>query len=306
MESHKPECLSRASMEAGDCDCGLRERQLEARARYSETSPPMGDPKCYVCTCGADARAIAGGFIGAAHSPGCAAIGAKLAPRYAFELHFEPGTLNIKIGGDADGKGLFVFPEDVLDYVESGDAYREVPIEKDELLAIRDFLIERFPAAPGLADQPVQGYPQTLHPHMSWSDRDQAMAEIKQTYRPEQIDQMLTEAFQLGMKHPGIYGDVALSKAYVRLRSKIPGAFKTPYAPSAEQVWKITEEALDAMPAAIRQAERLATLDLLAGALQKFAPDLAAQIAERWKNANAESNAALEELLKVLREGPKP
>lgn len=37
----------------------------------------------------------------------------------------------------------------------------------------------------------------------------------------------------------------ALSDAYVRLRAKIPGAFDTPHAPTAEQVWDVTEKALD-------------------------------------------------------------
>jgi hypothetical protein len=35
-----------------------------------------------------------------------------------------------------------------------------------------------------------------------------------------------------------------VSEAYVRLRAMIPGALNTPHAPSGEQVWKITEEAL--------------------------------------------------------------
>lgn len=42
-----------------------------------------------------------------------------------------------------------------------------------------------------------------------------------------------------------------LSMAYVRLRALIPGAFDTPHAPTAEEVWEITEQAL------IRYKERL-------------------------------------------------
>lgn len=102
------------------------------------------------CNCGAT------GYI-AVHQPNCAAL--ILASRYAFELVFEPGTLNVKIGGDNDGRGLFVFSEDVLDYVSSGDAYREVPIEKSELTELRDFLVARFPLMPGQPGQPAQSYP---------------------------------------------------------------------------------------------------------------------------------------------------
>lgn len=39
----------------------------------------------------------------------------------------------------------------------------------------------------------------------------------------------------------------ALSDAYVRLRALIPGAFKTPHAPTPEQVWETTENALRAL-----------------------------------------------------------
>lgn len=35
-----------------------------------------------------------------------------------------------------------------------------------------------------------------------------------------------------------------LHEAYLRLRSLIPGAFETPHAPTAEQVWTTTEDAL--------------------------------------------------------------
>lgn len=35
-----------------------------------------------------------------------------------------------------------------------------------------------------------------------------------------------------------------LSDAYVRLRVMIPGALDTPFAPTSEQVWEITEKAL--------------------------------------------------------------
>jgi len=36
----------------------------------------------------------------------------------------------------------------------------------------------------------------------------------------------------------------SLSDAYLRLRAMIPGALKTPHAPSPEQVWEVTENAL--------------------------------------------------------------
>jgi hypothetical protein len=35
-----------------------------------------------------------------------------------------------------------------------------------------------------------------------------------------------------------------LSEAYLRLRRMIPGALDTPYAPTKEMVWRVTEEAL--------------------------------------------------------------
>lgn len=35
-----------------------------------------------------------------------------------------------------------------------------------------------------------------------------------------------------------------LSDAYLRLRAMIPGAFDTPFAPTPEQVWRTTEDAL--------------------------------------------------------------
>lgn len=35
-----------------------------------------------------------------------------------------------------------------------------------------------------------------------------------------------------------------LSNAYLRLRAMIPGAFDTPHAPTSEQVWETTENAL--------------------------------------------------------------
>lgn len=35
-----------------------------------------------------------------------------------------------------------------------------------------------------------------------------------------------------------------MSEAYVRLRALIPGAFRTPHAPTARQVWEVTERAL--------------------------------------------------------------
>lgn len=36
-----------------------------------------------------------------------------------------------------------------------------------------------------------------------------------------------------------------LSNAYLKLRSMIPGAYDTPHAPSSEQVWDVTEKALE-------------------------------------------------------------
>jgi len=36
-----------------------------------------------------------------------------------------------------------------------------------------------------------------------------------------------------------------LSESYLRLRSMIPGAYNTPTAPTAEQVYSITESALE-------------------------------------------------------------
>lgn len=46
-------------------------------------------------------------------------------------------------------------------------------------------------------------------------------------------------------------GDHELSAAYVRLRGMIPGAFDTPYAPTPEQIWDVTEKALARL---VRQA----------------------------------------------------
>ncbi len=45
------------------------------------------------------------------------------------------------------------------------------------------------------------------------------------------------------------YNDRDLSDAYLRLRARIPGAYRTPHAPTPQQVWKVTEDALDAMVA---------------------------------------------------------
>lgn len=41
--------------------------------------------------------------------------------------------------------------------------------------------------------------------------------------------------------------EAALSRAYIRLRDMIPGAFDTPHAPSREQVWETTEHALQCL-----------------------------------------------------------
>jgi gentisate 1,2-dioxygenase len=46
-------------------------------------------------------------------------------------------------------------------------------------------------------------------------------------------------------------GSRPLSQAYLRLRALIPGAFRTPYAPTAEQVWDTTEKALIEMKLAL-------------------------------------------------------
>ena len=45
-----------------------------------------------------------------------------------------------------------------------------------------------------------------------------------------------------------------LSDAYVRLRKKIPGALSTPTAPTPEQVWAVTEAALDGLSAEHKRA----------------------------------------------------
>jgi len=36
----------------------------------------------------------------------------------------------------------------------------------------------------------------------------------------------------------------ALGRAYLRLRALIPGAYDTPHAPSSDEVWQVTENAL--------------------------------------------------------------
>lgn len=41
-----------------------------------------------------------------------------------------------------------------------------------------------------------------------------------------------------------IVANQKLSAAYLRLRALIPGAFDTPHAPSSEEVWQVTENAL--------------------------------------------------------------
>lgn len=51
-------------------------------------------------------------------------------------------------------------------------------------------------------------------------------------------------------RHDQILADYkALGDAYLRLRTKIPGAFKTPYGPTDMQVWETTEQALDRLVA---------------------------------------------------------
>lgn len=48
-------------------------------------------------------------------------------------------------------------------------------------------------------------------------------------------------------------------------------------------------------------AEREASLQVLAGAMRAFAPDLAEQLVQRWKISIAEQDKQLEEFLAVLR-----
>lgn len=46
-----------------------------------------------------------------------------------------------------------------------------------------------------------------------------------------------------------------LSEAYLRLRNLIPGAFDTPHAPTAEQIWEVTEKALQRLVEKAHAAE---------------------------------------------------
>lgn len=48
-----------------------------------------------------------------------------------------------------------------------------------------------------------------------------------------------------------------LSQAYLRLRQKIPGAFLTPHAPSAQKVWQVTEEALDVVLERLKMVDQV-------------------------------------------------
>lgn len=50
---------------------------------------------------------------------------------------------------------------------------------------------------------------------------------------------------------------------------------------------------------------RQETLDLLASGVSKFAPDLADELAKRWKEAVDKSDTALEEFLSVMRENDR-
>jgi len=54
----------------------------------------------------------------------------------------------------------------------------------------------------------------------------------------------------------------ALSDAYLRLREMIPGAFDTPHAPTAEQVWAHTEKCLTALIAPRTPDNRIGELEL--------------------------------------------
>jgi len=56
-----------------------------------------------------------------------------------------------------------------------------------------------------------------------------------------QLDQLISEHIRLEALRDA---ERRLSMAYVRLRALIPGAFDTPYAPTPEQVWTATEQAL--------------------------------------------------------------
>jgi hypothetical protein len=56
-------------------------------------------------------------------------------------------------------------------------------------------------------------------------------------------------------KEAKVTGDKELSDAYVRLRNIIPGAHDTPFAPSPEVVWAITEKAAKALVERAEAAE---------------------------------------------------
>lgn len=57
-----------------------------------------------------------------------------------------------------------------------------------------------------------------------------------------------------------------LSEAYVRLRALIPGAFDTPHAPTPEQIWKTTEDALRRLLTRVAKLE--ATIEGVSDALK--------------------------------------
>lgn len=91
----------------------------------------------------------------------------------------------------------------------------------------------------------------------------------------------------------------SLSDAYVRLRAMIPGAFDTPHAPSPEQVWQTTEEALARMQSALAASQAdVARLTDFADGLQAR---IAALHAPYWPGGIQDHVAKLEDELARLR-----
>lgn len=68
---------------------------------------------------------------------------------YSASLGFEGGNLSIKTAGwgDWNGHGMIAFPGRDMDMDDEG--YFAIGLPNSELIAIRDFLNERFPPAPG-------------------------------------------------------------------------------------------------------------------------------------------------------------
>ena len=69
----------------------------------------------------------------------------------------------------------------------------------------------------------------------------QADARIAELEAELAVERLRTEKF--------VQAEHRLSKAYIRLRELIPGAFDTPFAPTAEQVWAHTEACLKKLQA---------------------------------------------------------